>query len=184
MRSPPVASLVSLVAGLVGGSGLLGCDPPASTSGCANACATDEPACADGCPSIATEVCADDACVAVAAGVVDLAITVNIDRELDRDVDGVDALAIAVVDVGSAGTSCADVGDVADAAYVLAGNRFDVSGGTFHPDLRVGLVPEGQVLVAVDALTVAAGGAGVVVGSGCVAVDAAGSAGAVTVEVK
>lgn len=139
------------------------CDPPPAT-GCEPACASQAPACDNGCPAVADEVCVDGSCAAVEAGTADLAITVNIDRGLA----GVVALAIAVVDARVA--SCADVGAVADATGVLAGNRVEVAGGTFHPDIpEGGLVPEGAVIVAVDALDDASN----VVGSGCEAADAA-----------
>ncbi len=177
--------VVGLVVGPVAGLGtLLGtviaCDGPPAATGCAGGCAENAPACNNGCPVIVDELCIEAACVARGDDVVDLAINVN----LGRDLPGVTALAIAVVD--ARGTSCADVGPAHAAANVLAGNRKEVSGGTFHPDLRVGLVPEGPVLVVVDALDAAfdaSASSRAVVATGCVAIDASGTAGTVTVDV-
>ncbi len=147
------------------------CDPPPSGS-CAPACATQAPACPNGCPALADEVCVDGACVGVDEGVVDVAVTVSVDRNLD----GVVALAVGLIDARVAG--CADVDGVADAEGVLAGNRIEVSGGSFHPDLRVGLIPAVAVSVAVDALDVD----GAVVARGCVDLDAAATTVTVLVE--
>lgn len=139
---------------------VVGCDVPAeATCECA---AGKAPACDDGCPEIANELCIDDECVAVAAGDLDVAITVSIDRGVANDVK---ALAIALVDVrGPSGTvACGDTGPVQDAVNVVAGNRIEVSGGPFHPDLRVGLVPAGDYLVVVDGLDAGAA----VIATGC-----------------
>ena len=137
-------------------------------------CATKAPACDNGCPAVALEVCVDGACEAVADATVALAVDANIDRGLS----GVIALAVAVVD--GRGASCADVGAVRDAENVLAGNRVEVSGGSFHQDLPLGGdVPEGEVLVVVDALD----DGDAVVASGCAAA-VAGDGARVLVEVK
>lgn len=174
----PASSLLAVVVFVVGLAAVVGaaCDPPPA-QGCGTSCAVSVPACADGCPAIADELCVDDACVARGDDAVDLAINVN----LGRDLQGVIALSLAIVD--GRGASCDDVGAASSAVNVLAGNRKEVSGGTFHPDLRVGLVPEGPVLVVVDALDAAFADTGVVVATGCVAVDAGGSSDAVTVDV-
>ncbi len=87
------------------------------------------------------------------------------DVSIDRNLDGVVDVTIAVID--ARGTSCNDVGTLTEARNVLAGSRVDVSGGPFHPDIAFGAVPVGAVLVAADALDEA----GDVVGRGCVAVD-------------
>jgi hypothetical protein len=139
------------------------CTEPA-TSTCATTCATSAPACDDGCPAIANELCLDGSCVAVADGTVDIVVDANVGRR----VTGVAALLVAVVDARVAG--CADVVDVASADGVLSGNRFAVSGGTFHEDLAGGLVPEGDVVVVVDAVDAAQA----VLAHGCEAVSAAG----------
>ena len=140
----------------------LACDPPPPADGCP-VCATRAPACDRGCPAIADDICVDGACVDPGEATVDLSVAVN----LGRDLSGVVALALAVVDARSG--ACADVGPVASAQNVLAGNRIEVSGGTFHPDLPVGgLVPAVDVVVAVDALDADAA----VVASGCVAARA------------
>ncbi|MDP2342336.1 MAG: hypothetical protein Q8O67_15380 [Deltaproteobacteria bacterium] len=140
---------------------LCNCEKPPEAAGCEPACEVREPACA-GCPAIADELCVGSACEARGDDVVDLAIDVS----LDRNLDGVTALTVAVVDARV--SSCADVGPVKDAVNVLAGNRFNVSGGSFHEDLRVGLVPAGAVVVAVDALD----DAGEILESGCAAFEA------------
>jgi hypothetical protein len=134
---------------------LCSCEKPPEV-GCEPACASREPAC-DGCPAIADELCLEATCEARGDDVVDLAIDVNV----DRDLEGVVSLAVAVVDARLA--ACDDVGPVRDAANVLAGNLFNVSGGSFHEDLRVGLVPDAAVVVAVDALD----DAGAILESGC-----------------
>jgi hypothetical protein len=139
------------------------CTPPAATT-CAPACATRQPACDDGCPTIATELCLDGACVAVPDGTVDVVVDANVGRR----VAGVDALLVVVVDARIAG--CEDIVDVASASGVLSGNRFQVSGGTFHEDLAGGLVPPGDVIVAVDAVDATQA----VLAQGCEAVTAAG----------
>lgn len=139
------------------------CSGPSPTT-CAPDCAVGEPACDDGCPAIANELCLDGSCVAVADGTVDIVVDANVGRR----VTGVAALLVAVVDARVAG--CADVVDVASADGVLSGNRFAVSGGTFHEDLAGGLVPEGDVVVVVDAVDAAQA----VLAHGCEAVSAAG----------
>jgi hypothetical protein len=135
----------------------LACAPPSSSAPCEPACATRPPACDDGCPTIADELCVDSACVPRGQDAVDVVVDVNI----DRDLDGVAALLLAVVDARVAG--CGDLSAVADVDAALAGNRFEVSGGSFHPDLSGGLVPAGDVVVVVDAVDEE----GLVVGHGC-----------------
>jgi hypothetical protein len=161
--SGPVSRVV--VAGVVAGvvAACAACAPPSSST-CASPCATQEPACNDGCPAIADEVCLDGACVAVADGTVDVVVDANVERH----VTGVAALLVAVVDARVAG--CDDVVDVASATGVLSGNRFSVSGGSFHEDLAGGLVPAGDVVVVVDAVD----DAEAVLAHGCQAVTAAG----------
>lgn len=141
------------------------CDPP--PAGDCPVCAVRAPACDNGCPAIADEVCVDGACVEPGEATIDLKVAVN----LGRDLDGVVAVALAVID--ARGGACADIGAVADADNVLAGNRIEVSGGTFHPDLPVGgLVPAVSVVVAVDALDAS----DAIVASGCVAAEASADA--------
>lgn len=137
---------------------LAACDAPAVDSGCD--CPVVEATC-DGCPAIAEELCVESACVARADDVAEVVADISIDRNLDGVVD----VTIAVVD--ARGTSCDDVGTLTEARNVLAGSRVDVSGGPFHPDINFGAVPAGAVLVAADALN----DAGDVVGRGCVVVD-------------
>jgi hypothetical protein len=139
------------------------CTPPSPTT-CAAPCETSAPACDDGCPAIANELCLDGSCVAVEDGTVDVVVDANVGRR----VTGVAALLVAVVDARVAG--CDDIVDVATAEGVLSGNRFNVSGGTFHEDLAGGLVPEGDVVVVVDAVD----DAQAVLAHGCEAVSAAG----------
>jgi hypothetical protein len=155
-----VGAVVGVVVGVAVGAA---CTPPPSSS-CAPGCATAEPACTDGCPAIASELCLQGACVAVPDATVDVVVDANVDRRTT----GVTALLVAVVDARVAG--CADVADVASAAGVLAGNRFAVSGGTFHEDLAGGLVPPGDVVVVVDAVDDALA----VLAHGCQPVQAAG----------
>ena len=135
---------------------LCNCEQPPAPAGCEPACVVREPACA-GCPAISDELCVDGACEARGDDSVDLAIDVSI----DRDLAGVTALALAIVDARAA--SCANVGPVAAADGVLAGNRVNVAGGSFHEDLRVGLFPAVDVIVTVDALN----DDGSVIASGC-----------------
>jgi hypothetical protein len=139
------------------------CTPPASTT-CTPPCATSEPACDDGCPAIARELCLEGACGAVEDGTVDVVV----DASVERHVTGVAALLVVVVDARVAG--CDDIADVASATGVLSGNRFSVSGGSFHEDLAGGLVPAGDVVVVVDAVDAAQA----VLAHGCQAVTAAG----------
>ena len=147
------------------------CDPPVEATGCDPACKAAAPACDDGCPAVASEVCVDSACVAVADGEFDVAITVALGRDIDQDVV---AAAIGIVDDGD----CATVGPVKDAANVVAGNRIELSGGSFHPDLHVGLVAAGDYVVVVDALDASAA----ILASNCVAVSVDGDE-AVTLDV-
>ncbi len=121
------------------------CSGPSPTT-CAPDCAVGEPACDDGCPAIANELCVDGACVAVADGSVDVVVDANVHRR----VSGTTALLVAVVDARVAG--CDDVEAVSLATGVLAGNRFAVTGGSFHEDLAGGLVPAGDIIVVVDAI--------------------------------
>lgn len=150
------------------------CDPPVEAGGCDPACAAAAPACDDGCPAIADEVCVDGSCVAVADGEFDVAITVAVGRDID---DVAVAAAIAIVDV-SGGATCGDVGPVSGADAVVAGNRIGLSGGSFHPDLHVGLVPAGDYLVVVDVLDADAA----VLASNCAALSVAADS-AVTLDV-
>ena len=140
------------------------CEVTADVNGCAEACATREPACPT-CPAVADEICIDDLCTGRGDDVCDLAGDVNIDRNLD----GVTSLVVAVVDGRT--LQCADLGDLRTQSDVLAGNALAVSGGSFHPDLSFGRVPEGAMLVAVDALDTNDN----VIATGCVTVDAAGA---------
>jgi hypothetical protein len=138
---------------------LAACDDSAVDGGGCD-CPVVEAAC-DGCPAIAEELCIEGACVVRTDDVAEVVADVSIDRNLDGVVD----VTIAVID--ARGTSCNDVGTLTEARNVLAGSRVDVSGGPFHPDIAFGAVPVGAVLVAADALDEA----GDVVGRGCVAVD-------------
>ena len=160
VQAGPGSRLFIAVAAVVA---VASCAPPPSTT-CTPACATKEPACADGCPAIASELCLDGACTAVEDGTVDVVVDANVERH----VTGVAALLVAVVDARVGG--CADVASVAGATGVLSGNRFAVSGGSFHEDLAGGLVPEGDVVVVVDAIDAAQ----VVLAHGCEAITAAG----------
>ncbi len=160
-----VVSVVSVSVSVVSA-----CDPPVDEVGCEPACKAAAPACDDGCPAVASEVCVDGSCAAVADGEFDVAITVALGRDI---ADRVVAASIGVVD-----GDCADVGVVKDAVGVVAGNRIEFAGGPFHPDLHVGLVAAGDYVVAVDALDASAA----VVASGCVPVAVSADA-AVTVDV-
>jgi hypothetical protein len=161
MRRPVV---LAVAVALAGGAA---CAPPSSSAPCEPSCATRPPACDDGCPTIADELCVDGGCVRRGEDVVDVVVDVNV----DRDLVGVAALLLAVVDARVA--ACDDLSSVADVDAALAGNRFEVSGGSFHPDLPGGLVPAGDVVVVVDAVDEE----GQVVGHGCTPA-AAGAAGA------
>ena len=148
--------------------------PPAPTD-CSPACAASEPACLDGCPAIARELCVEGACVARGDDSVDVVVTVSV----DRNVDGVAALLLAVVDARVAG--CDDVGDVPSATGVLFGNRFEVQpGASFFPDLSGGLVPPGDVVVAIEAVD----DDGRVKARGCTPAQATGASVAVTVSAR
>lgn len=151
-------SCVSVVVAVLGLLLLCHCEatPPPPAPGCEPSCQTREPSCL-ACPAIVEEICLDGLCEARGIDTVDLAIDVS----LGRDLVGVSAVAIAIVDARV--SACANVGPVVDALNVVAGNRINVTGGTFHEDLRVGLVPEGDLIIAVDAL----GPGDQVVASGC-----------------
>jgi hypothetical protein len=149
MRIASAFALVLLVACDDGADDSVACDCPVVEAAC------------DGCPAIAEELCVESTCVARADDVADVVTDISIDRNLDGVVD----VTIAVID--ARGTSCDDVGTLTEAGNVLAGSRLDVSGGPFHPDIAFGTVPAGLVLVAADALN----DAGEVVGKGCVTVD-------------
>jgi hypothetical protein len=136
-----------------------GCPAEQGSEPCEGGCAQSEPSC-DGCPAIADELCVDGACVAVA----DKDAAVSADVSIARDLDGVVAVTIALVD-GSVG--CDDLAPLDGAAGVFAGTRIDVSGGPFHPDLNFGSAPAGAILVAADGLDAD----GALVGRGCLAVD-------------
>lgn len=123
-------------------------------------CQTTPPSC-EGCPPVADTLCVDSACVDRAADDASVIADVSIARGLDGVVD----VTIAVVD--ARGLGCAELGPLTEASNVLSGDRVDVTGGPFHPDIRFGTVPTGAVLVAADGLDVD----GNVVGRGCVAVD-------------
>jgi hypothetical protein len=167
-----VRTVVVLACVVAASCALVGCTPPSSST-CSPACATEPPACDDGCPAVATELCLDGVCTARADDAVDVVVDVNVDRGLA----GVAALLLVVVDARVAG--CADIDVVANVDTALAGNRFDVSGGSFHPDLPGGIVPAGDVVVAVDAVDDALA----VLGHGCVAATAAGTSVDVLVDV-
>lgn len=153
-------ALAHLAVAVLALASLIGCDPTATT-GCTETCASRAPAC-DTCPALADEVCVDDACVALDAR----DARVSADVSIARDLDGVVAVVIAVVD--ARGADCASLPPLTEAAGVLAGTRVDVSGGPFHPDLAFGEVPGGAVLVAGDGLD----RDGAVVGRGCLPFDA------------
>jgi len=119
------------------------------------------PAACDGCPAVAQTICVDSACVERA----DDDAVVTADVSIQRGLDGVVGVTIAVVD--ARGASCQALETLTDTQNVLSGTRVDVSGGPFHEDLGFGTVPAGAVLVAADGLDVD----GNVVGHGCVAVD-------------
>lgn len=136
---------------------LSACEAPVSTD-CVPACATRAPAC-DTCPVIAEALCVETTCVDVGAR--DAAITADV--SINRDLDGVVAVVIAVV----AADDCAALPQLVEAEGVLAGTRVDVSGGPFHPDLGFGEVPAGTVLVAADGLAAD----GTRLGRGCAIVD-------------
>ena len=141
-------SCVSVVVAVLGLLLLCHCEatPPPPAPGCEPSCQTREPSCL-ACPAIVEEICLDGLCEARGIDTVDLAIDVSLGRDL----------------VGVSAVACANVGPVVDALNVVAGNRINVTGGTFHEDLRVGLVPEGDLIIAVDAL----GPGDQVVASGC-----------------
>ena len=134
-----------------------GCEAPVAT-GCEPACATRAPAC-DTCPAIAEALCVEGACVDV--GERDAAISADV--SINRDLDGVVAVVIAVV----AAADCAGLPPLAEADGILAGTRVDVSGGPFHPDLAFGEVPAGAVVIAADGLSAD----GTRLGHGCAIVD-------------
>ncbi|MBM4279599.1 MAG: hypothetical protein FJ137_02170 [Deltaproteobacteria bacterium] len=157
------AALRLVAAGVAVVGAAMACMPPPPSS-CEPGCATAEPACDDGCPAVASALCLQGACVPVLDGTVDVVVDANVDRRTA----GVVALLVAVVDARVA--DCGAIADVASALGVLAGNRFAVSGGTFHEDLAGGLVPPGDVVVAVDAID----DAQAVLAHGCTAAQAAG----------
>lgn len=177
------ASTISAVPGVLGLALLASCAAPAD-AGCAAAPACVEPAAArcDNCPPEAVELCVEGACVAKAADAVGISATMSIARAIDQDVQSVVRL-IADARGPARALTCADAFDGAalnPALNILASGYVATSGGSHHPDVFFGRVPEGDVLVlalAVDG-TVGKGG---VVGTGCAAVSAA--APTVTVDV-
>ncbi len=149
MRCFLVAAATCFVAACTDGGPATNCDCPKTPPSC------------QGCPAVAQTLCIDSACLARGASDADVVADVSIARGLD----GVVAVTLAVLD--GRGPGCADVGVLTVAGNVLSGDRVDVSGGTFHPDLSFGSVPAGAVLVAADGLDAD----GEVVGRGCVEVD-------------
>jgi hypothetical protein len=152
-----VVPALALVVSLGPAVALSGCEAPPA-AGCEPACATRAPAC-DTCPAIAEALCVESACVDVG----DRDATITADVSINRDLDGVVAVVIAVV----AADDCAGLPPLAGADGVLAGTRVDVSGGPFHPDLAFGEVPAGTVVVAADGLSAD----GALLGRGCAVVD-------------
>lgn len=107
-------------------------------------CAPAEDAPCDGCPPVAVELCRAGACVAPETPAVDVVADVNVDRDA--------AAPARLVHVVADGAPCAELlvdGALASSANVLAAGDKALSGGTFHPDVALGRVPEGPVSVVV-----------------------------------
>jgi hypothetical protein len=116
--------------------------PPASSC----ACTTEAPAC-DGCPAKATELCTPEGCVAVAAADVDVRATLSVARDFAADMRGF-LLAVYAAEDGDGPRQCSDVG--AASANVLDGTVITAT-GAFHPDIYLGRVPAGDILVYAEA---------------------------------
>jgi hypothetical protein len=166
MRSPAAVLAVPLVLALV--TAISGC--PTDDGGCGGAdeCGALADAACDNCARLPAQLCVERACVARGDDAVDISADVSIDRHI-TNAAGL-AFAVAVAD-----RSCDDVGAF-DAfppgLSTLAAGQKTLEGGTFHPDVQLGRVPEGDVLVLALA-TDAAGGDGAVVAHGCATASAA-----------
>jgi hypothetical protein len=174
LRMFPTAGL--LCSAIVGSTlGAQACSTaPSSKTECTPACQAQEPACDEGCPVIANELCLQGRCEPVGEPTVDVVIDANIERGLT----GVVALLVAVVDPRV--HACDDIGAVAELVGVLDGRRYEVSGGTFHPDLDGGRVPEGAIVIAIDAIDDGMEA----LARGCVSADATGDRVDVLVQVR
>lgn len=167
MRTPSLAALALLL-----GSALAGC-PGTSTPGAGECevpadCGDAEAPCA-GCPPLATSLCVEGACLAREDDAVDVSADVNIHRDVAPSVR---SFVHALIDVSGASgkLSCANVldgGQVTAGANVLAAGYKSVSGGSFHDDVSLGRVPEGEMLLVIIATSANAGG-GDVLATGCV----------------
>ena len=157
-RALPIALV--LAAGCPAEKAPADCQAPAD-------CADPEVAPCEKCAPIAKAVCVEGACSDVPAADTDVNATVNVDRH--TTVNGF-VFAVAFAD-----RSCTDVGSFtafpADLNALQSGQK-TFEGGTFHPDVPLGRVPAGDVLLLALG-TDAAGGDGNVVAHGCVAGPAA-----------
>lgn len=146
-----------------------GCSPSdtGACSGPADCAAPTAPAC-ELCPPVAAELCLAGACTARAPDTVDVTATFLVDRAIEASVRG---LAWALV---AGDRSCDAVGPLQafpDGLNALAAGQKTLTGGGFHPDLALGRVPEGPILLLALA-TDAPAARGAVLGSGCVAAEA------------
>jgi hypothetical protein len=134
----------------------------------ASECGAAEEACA-GCPPLPEVLCLEGACATRPADAVDVRVDLNLDRTVAPQVRSV--VHVVVDQVAAGGRfSCASAfeGDgLAPGANVLASGYKAVEGGTYHPGVNVGRVPEGEVAVVVLA-TDANAGRGEVLATGCV----------------
>jgi len=121
----------------------------------------------DGCAPLGESLCLEGACEERGDDAVTVTATVNIEpRQLE-----VTSLVHALVSqsTGSGALSCADA--VSSAGFapdlaVLASGYKGLTGGSFHPDLGLGRVPEGDVAIVLLG-TDESGGDGAVIATGC-----------------
>ncbi len=167
----PTPVVVALVpAALAAVLAVAGCPAPGGGDCAAPAdCAQPDDAPCGRCAPLATSLCLAGACEDRAADAVDVSATFSIDRHISPEPQGL-AFAVAARD-----RSCADLGSFAAFPAnlnALASGQKTLSGGTFHPDVALGRVPEGDVLVLALATSGPAGG-GDVVAHGCAEATAA-----------
>ncbi len=132
-------------------------------------CAAPAEAPCDGCPALATEVCADGTCTTRGEDAVDVeAAIISLDRDM-ADAVGSFVYAVAAAAGAEAAVTCASAldgdGSIAATVNVLAAGSKATSGGPQHEDVFLGRVPAGPVLVVVVAK---AEQGGATLGTGCV----------------
>lgn len=146
-----------------------GTDGPSGECAAAADCGATAPTCA-GCPELPASLCEEGGCVARAADAVEVRADVSLHRDVAAGVRSfVHVLAAPTTAAGA--LTCAgafEQGRVAAGVNVLAAGYKAVEGGSFHPAVNVGRVPEGEVFLLVVATDQNAG-EGTVLATGCLA---------------